>query len=52
MLNLLTLMLKDGQFELNMEDNIVAGTVITHNGEIVHRGVKAAMQPALERSTA
>ena len=52
MLNLLTLMLKDGQFDLNMEDDIVAGTVITHNGEITHQGVKAAIQPALERSTA
>jgi H+-translocating NAD(P) transhydrogenase subunit alpha len=52
MLNLLTLMLKEGQFDLNLEDDIVAGTVITHNGEIVHQGVKAAMQPALERSTA
>jgi NAD(P) transhydrogenase subunit alpha len=51
-LNLLTLMLKDGQFDLNMEDDIVAGTVITHSGEVVHQGVKAAMQPALERSTA
>jgi NAD(P) transhydrogenase subunit alpha len=52
MLNLLTLMLKEGQFVLDLEDDIVAGTVITHNGEIVHEGVKAAMQPALERSTA
>ena len=52
MLNLLTLLLKDGQFVLNLEDDIVAGTVITHNGEVVHQGVKAAMAPALERSTA
>jgi hypothetical protein len=35
-----------------MEDDIVAGTVITHDGQVVHQGVKAAMEPALERSTA
>ena len=51
MLNLLTLLLKDGKFDLNMEDDIVAGTVITHDGNIVHAGVKAAAAPALERST-
>jgi NAD(P) transhydrogenase subunit alpha len=52
MSNLLALLIKDGQFVLNMDDDIVAGTVITHDGAIVHLGVKAAMQPALERSTA
>jgi NAD(P) transhydrogenase subunit alpha len=52
MFNLLSLLLKDGEFVLNMDDDIVAGTVITNNGEIVHQGVKAAMAPALERSTA
>jgi NAD(P) transhydrogenase subunit alpha len=52
MSNLLALLIKDGQFVLNMDDDIVAGTVITHDGAIVHQGVKAAMQPALERSTA
>jgi NAD(P) transhydrogenase subunit alpha len=52
MFNLLSLLLKDGEFVLNMDDDIVAGTVITNNGEIVLQGVKAAMAPALERSTA
>jgi NAD(P) transhydrogenase subunit alpha len=51
-LNLLALLIKDGQFNLNMEDDIVAGTVITHNGQITHGNVRAAVEPALEGSPA
>ncbi|HST04899.1 MAG TPA: Re/Si-specific NAD(P)(+) transhydrogenase subunit alpha [Chloroflexia bacterium] len=44
MLNLLALMVtKDGQFTLNMEDDIVAGTLITHDGQIKSAGVLKAM---------
>lgn len=51
--NLLGLMLtKDGQFNLNMDDDIVAGTLITHDGEIKHAGVKAAVEAAGERRSA
>ena len=45
--SLLGLMIKkDGAFDLNIGDEVVKGTVITHNGEVVHEAVKKAMQPA------
>ena len=45
--SLLALMLrKDGTFDLNLGDEVVKGTVITHAGEVVHEGTKEAMQPA------
>jgi NAD(P) transhydrogenase subunit alpha len=48
MLNLLSLMLdKEGNFNLNMEDDIVAGTLITHEGAVKHEGVMKAMEAAV-----
>jgi NAD(P) transhydrogenase subunit alpha len=45
--NLLGVLLdKSGAFHLNMEDEIVAGTVITHEGELLHEGTRARMNPA------
>jgi NAD(P) transhydrogenase subunit alpha len=44
--NLLELMIKDGKQNLNMEDDIVAGTLITHEGNVVHAGTKAALEAA------
>ena len=45
--SLLGLMIKkDGAFDLNLGDEVVKGTVITHDGEVVHEGTKKAMQPA------
>ena len=45
--SLLGLMLgKDGTFDLNLGDEVVKGTVITHAGEVVHEGTRKAMQPA------
>jgi len=45
--SLLGLMLgKDGTFDLNLGDEVVNGTVITHGGQVVHEGTKKAMQPA------
>src|SRR5882762_3993665 len=45
--SLLGLMIKkDGAFDLNLGDEVVKGTVITHDGEVVHEGTKQAMQPA------
>ena len=38
--NLLSLMNNDGQFEINWEDDILAGSNVTKNGEIVHPMVK------------
>src|SRR5213592_3665305 len=45
--SLLALMLKkDGTFNVDMTDEVVKGTVITKDGEVVHEGTKKAMQPA------
>lgn len=45
--NLLALLIdKEGKFVLDLSDEIVRGTVITHNGELLHEGTKARMQPA------
>jgi NAD(P) transhydrogenase subunit alpha len=39
-LNFLKLILKDGSINLNFEDDLVKGTCITHNGEIVNEKLK------------
>jgi NAD(P) transhydrogenase subunit alpha len=39
---LLDLMVKDGQLELDFEDEVIAGACITRDGEIVHEGAKQA----------
>ena len=36
-------MVKDGNLELNLDDEIVAGTLVTRDGEIVHPAVREAM---------
>ena len=36
-LNFLKLIVKDGNINLNFEDDLVKGTCIAHNGEIVHK---------------
>jgi NAD(P) transhydrogenase subunit alpha len=44
--NLLALLIdKEGQLTLDMSDEIVRGTVITKDGEVLHEGTKARMQP-------
>jgi len=45
-MNFLKLILKDGQVNLNFEDDIVKGTCITHNKEIISLRVKDALSPA------
>ncbi len=47
--NLLELMIKDGQLNLNLEDDIVAGTLITNEGNVVHAGTKAAVEAAMSK---
>jgi H+-translocating NAD(P) transhydrogenase subunit alpha len=47
MLNLLALMVtKDGQYTLNMDDDIVAGTLITHDGAVKNENVLKALEAA------
>ncbi len=42
--NLLALLVdKDGQLNLDMSDEIIAGTIITRDGEVVHEGTKQRM---------
>jgi NAD(P) transhydrogenase subunit alpha len=39
-LNLVTHFGKEGKFDLNLEDEIIKGSLITHNGEVVNQRVK------------
>jgi H+-translocating NAD(P) transhydrogenase subunit alpha len=44
--SLLGLMLtKDGQLNLDMKDDVIKGTVITHGGEVVHEQTRKVMEP-------
>jgi NAD(P) transhydrogenase subunit alpha len=42
---LLFYLTKDGSLKLDFKDEIVAGSVITHDGEIVHAKVKELVEP-------
>ncbi len=35
---------KDGQFNLDLEDEIIRGALVTHQGEVLHEGVKKALE--------
>ncbi|CAA9523078.1 MAG: NAD(P) transhydrogenase alpha subunit [uncultured Thermomicrobiales bacterium] len=41
--NLLALFIKDGRLNLNFDDDIVKGTVITHDGEVVHEATRSRL---------
>jgi NAD(P) transhydrogenase subunit alpha len=46
MQNLLALMIgKDGAFTIDMNDDIVNQTIITHDGEVLHQGTLARLNP-------
>lgn len=50
--NLVTFLLafsKDGRFNLDLEDEIQKGTLVTHGGKIVHEGVRAAIEAAAKQ---
>jgi H+-translocating NAD(P) transhydrogenase subunit alpha len=51
-INLLNLLIKDGNLNLDMEDEIVAGTLITHDGQITNARVRDVIEPQTERSVA
>ena len=40
----LKLILNDGKINLNFEDDLVKGTCITHNGQIVNEKVKEVVK--------
>ncbi len=44
--NLLELMIKDGQLKLNWEDEVIAGSTLTHNGEIKHTPTRTLIEGA------
>ena len=49
--SLLELMIKEGELQLDFEDEIIAGACVTRDGEIVHAGAKAAAESAPAGST-
>ena len=42
--NFLIALVKDGKMQLDLEDELIRGPLVTHQGEIVHETVKALMQ--------
>ncbi len=44
--NFLAYLAKDGKLPLDMSDEIVAASIVTRNGKILHKGVLAAMSTA------
>ncbi len=48
--NLLELMIKDKQLNLNLADDIIQGTLITNEGSVVHAGTKAAAEAAAQKA--
>ena len=40
----LTLLIKDGQLQIDMKDDVVGPSCVTHNGEVVNQRVAAALQ--------
>ena len=44
MYNLLTYMIKDGKVNLSMDDEIIASSLVTKDGKIVHSGTLEAME--------
>ncbi len=45
--NLLALMVKNGQLVIDLEDEVIRGTLITRNGEVTHEGTKSRLQAAV-----
>ncbi len=43
MVNLASLLIKDGRIQLDFEDEIVAGSLVAHGGEVVHPMVQEAL---------
>jgi proton-translocating NAD(P)+ transhydrogenase subunit alpha len=46
LLNLLQPMLKEGRLEVNLEDEVVKGALITQGGQVVNENAKKMMEPA------
>src|SRR5829696_424653 len=50
----LSLLIKDGQLRIDMKDDVIGPSCVTHNGEVVNQRVAAALQaePGQEQSNA
>jgi proton-translocating NAD(P)+ transhydrogenase subunit alpha len=44
--NLLLLMVKDGKLNIDLEDDVIKGSVVTHDGEVVNENAKKMMEAA------
>lgn len=44
----LKLLISDGELHLDLEDEIVRETLVTHGGDVVHEKIKAALAAAKE----
>lgn len=44
LLNLLTLMIKEGSINIDLEDQVLKDSLVTHSGEIVNQGVKEKVE--------
>ena len=44
LLNLMELFIKDGELALDLEDDVIAGALLTHDGKVVHEQGKAAIK--------
>ena len=44
LLNLLTLLVKDGKINIDLEDQILRDSLVTHGGEIVNATVKVKVE--------
>ncbi|MBF0280088.1 MAG: Re/Si-specific NAD(P)(+) transhydrogenase subunit alpha [SAR324 cluster bacterium] len=41
-------MIKEGALEINQEDELVSGTLVTHQGKIVHPGINSAIKTPVQ----
>ncbi len=46
LLNFLELLIPEGAINIDLEDEIIRGSIITHGGEILHAGIKEQLQGA------
>lgn len=46
LLNLITLIVKDGALTLDLEDELIAGTTLTHAGEIRNKSIRESLEGA------
>ena len=48
LLNLLTLMIKEGSINIDLEDQVLKDSLVTHGGEIVNQNVKDKVEGGVQ----